>query len=58
MRSKEEILRQVWANINKAPKETRPMLEHEYCYIEVLIDIRDTLAKWLFAPHNNKEKNL
>jgi len=43
MRRKEDISQQVWSNIKKAPKEGRPMLEHEYCFIEVMLDTRDIL---------------
>jgi len=45
MRIKDEILTDIRSNINQAPKQTRPMLEHEYCFIDVLIDIRDVL-RW------------
>lgn len=46
MRKKEEILTQIWRNLKKAPKDARPMLEHEYCFIEVILDIRDILDQW------------
>ncbi|MBA7612241.1 hypothetical protein ES703_19477 [subsurface metagenome] len=44
MRHKEEILSDIQQNIAAAPESTRPMLHHEYCVVEVLIDIRDQLS--------------
>lgn len=44
MRIKHHILDDMRNNINKAPKESRCLLEHEYCFIEVMIDIRDELT--------------
>jgi len=56
MREKEEILTQIWRNLKKAPKDARAMLEHEYCFIEVILDIRDILAAWMYRPTKDKEE--
>lgn len=45
MRTKDQILDDIRRNISKAPKESRCLLEHEYCFVEVMIDIRDNLKE-------------
>lgn len=44
MRPKQTILNDIQKNILKAPPEGQAMLCAEYCYIEVLLDIRDLMA--------------
>jgi len=55
MRAKQDILRVVHENIKKAAKEARGMLEHEYCYVEIWMDIRDIMSDILREMKNIKE---
>lgn len=58
MRTKGEILSLVLENINNAPEDTKCALYHEYCFIEVMLDIRDTLLELVQALIDERQVRL
>ncbi len=55
MRNKGELLSRVLDNAEKASSHAEIELIHGLALLEILVDIRDILAKWIHTPTNNTQ---